>query len=138
MAAWECTRVYLCVPPLPWGLLSTFGCPEESSGGPSCARLSVSACTHFCWNHTRDLSSWVGGRVGMLSFSRYGWFLKVFLTNYTLTTSESVSITPHPCEPLILEGFFIWVRVGVQGYQIVVLIHISLICFLPLMCVLFL
>ena len=63
----------------------------------------------------------------MPRFSGYGQFPKVVFINYILTTNESeLQLLHSPINIDIESLFFFLVLVGVQGYQIVVLIHISL------------
>ena len=63
----------------------------------------------------------------MPRFSGYGQFPKVVFINYILTTNESeLQLLHSPINIDIESLFFFLVLVGVQGHQIVVLIHISL------------
>lgn len=83
--------------------------------------------THFCSVYTQELNSWVRGQYGNAQVQWIWQFPKVVVINYILTTNESEFQLLHsPVNIWYWKSFFFLVLVGVQGYQIIVLIHISL------------
>ena len=88
----------------------------------------------FWWTHILIFvrfipRSWIPGSEGNMEMPRFSvWqFPKVVVINYILTTNESEFQLLHsPVNIWYWKSFFFLVLVGVQGYQIIVLIHISL------------